>query len=839
MTRALFLLIVSFISITTFGQKPFKYAGRGIQMTEMWADSVARIPSDTVRNKTGIARIDARFFVGNGTFWTEIAGGSGTGANIYNSDGSLSGNRVLDMNGHLFDITNSGTPRNLTFDNGSQYIQLHYDMDEIEINNGHTSLKVIDGISTNMINSGTATLKTDSLPLLSARTYEFPNRSGTIALTSDTAGLRELIGGKVDSVTFTSSTCVDTINVYRAGVKTQKTFDKVNGLLSGGEVTPGANDTTFNVAAAVYNAQCVRYTSDATPITLNGNSDSAKGRIDVIGVNTSGVAFGLQGTNATNPIAPALSATQLGLATVTFPPLSDSGIVNIYNNFDFNGIDSSAYRQVTTTPDSLCFIFTSLLRSDTICSTRSTLIDSLRRLAGSVNVEARKGGVWITQFTDSVGSGGGGSQNLNQVLAVGNNTDTTINFVDTLSSNEGKQFVTIYPKGYGQTGYPNGRPAMFSGLGYQRYPGVNADGRPNVVGLLWGYNGGFNTKVISGEPTWGVRTETWYQISGAGNSEFHGVSPEFQPINGTASRRLGTWYVRNSDGYSTFTSQGDQWQYYRGASDTVLFGLGTTQMTFAPKGIGTFIIKNADSTNGSTNIALGLNGTSFSNTVSAGAQPLNKFTFTSPIDVAPGTSYGSSSATLGIVNTTVSVANKYGLAVSSQGALTTSSYGGVTIDGATTGTITPLYGRNTSATGTVSSVMIGGNGSTAAWMLRDNSIGIDWRMYLKSGDADRQLKIGFGTSTYDSLMKFRGTDGKVSIRTSLNVGAAAYPVASAALEVTSTTQGFLPPRMTATQASAISSPAEGLLVYVTNTDGTFTAKGWWGWDGAAWQKLNN
>lgn len=65
------------------------------------------------------------------------------------------------------------------------------------------------------------------------------------------------------------------------------------------------------------------------------------------------------------------------------------------------------------------------------------------------------------------------------------------------------------------------------------------------------------------------------------------------------------------------------------------------------------------------------------------------------------------------------------------------------------------------------------------------------------------------------------------------------PVASAKLEITSTTQGFLPPRMTATQASAISSPAEGLLVYVTDTNGTFTAKGWWGWEGSSWVKLNN
>ncbi|WP_075341172.1 fibrobacter succinogenes major paralogous domain-containing protein [Tenacibaculum agarivorans] len=42
------------------------------------------------------------------------------------------------------------------------------------------------------------------------------------------------------------------------------------------------------------------------------------------------------------------------------------------------------------------------------------------------------------------------------------------------------------------------------------------------------------------------------------------------------------------------------------------------------------------------------------------------------------------------------------------------------------------------------------------------------------------------------------------------------PDASAALEVTSTTKGFLLPRMTETQITAIADPAEGLLVYCTD-----------------------
>ncbi|MEI6586687.1 MAG: hypothetical protein WCL56_11410 [Sediminibacterium sp.] len=45
------------------------------------------------------------------------------------------------------------------------------------------------------------------------------------------------------------------------------------------------------------------------------------------------------------------------------------------------------------------------------------------------------------------------------------------------------------------------------------------------------------------------------------------------------------------------------------------------------------------------------------------------------------------------------------------------------------------------------------------------------------------------------------------------------PNASAKLDVTSTTQGFLPPRMTYAQKQAISSPATGLIIYCTNCGG--------------------
>ena len=60
------------------------------------------------------------------------------------------------------------------------------------------------------------------------------------------------------------------------------------------------------------------------------------------------------------------------------------------------------------------------------------------------------------------------------------------------------------------------------------------------------------------------------------------------------------------------------------------------------------------------------------------------------------------------------------------------------------------------------------------------------------------------------------------------------PAASAELDVSSTNKGFLPPRMTSAQRSAISSPAEGLLVY--QIDGS---KGYYYFIDGVWTSLTD
>lgn len=103
-----------------------------------------------------------------------------------------------------------------------------------------------------------------------------------------------------------------------------------------------------------------------------------------------------------------------------------------------------------------------------------------------------------------------------------------------------------------------------------------------------------------------------------------------------------------------------------------------------------------------------------------------------------------------------------------------------------------------------------------------------------------QIAIGYNATSNGSNTAVIGSGAITNTRIygSLLLGTNT-PESSALLAMDSFNQGFLPPRMSAISAEAIASPAEGLMVYSTDGSGvTITTKGWWGFDGTNWVKLN-
>jgi hypothetical protein len=101
-----------------------------------------------------------------------------------------------------------------------------------------------------------------------------------------------------------------------------------------------------------------------------------------------------------------------------------------------------------------------------------------------------------------------------------------------------------------------------------------------------------------------------------------------------------------------------------------------------------------------------------------------------------------------------------------------------------------------------------------------NAAGTDRAVLSVTPDAANNLVTlnSTGTNSGGFVFSSGGTERmRMTAAGNLGVGTST-PNAAALLDVTSTTKGFLPPRMTTTQRDAITSPPAGLLIYNTSTN---------------------
>jgi lysophospholipase L1-like esterase len=174
------------------------------------------------------------------------------------------------------------------------------------------------------------------------------------------------------------------------------------------------------------------------------------------------------------------------------------------------------------------------------------------------------------------------------------------------------------------------------------------------------------------------------------------------------------------------------------------------------------------------------------------------------------------------------------------GGPTTATWDSTMANGATTSR-TPIVDNNqNTATGFEVKNQNTGAAAEAYLALRSNSGSAGWELFGPGVTNETVFTASSGLSgmafaTLGNIpIKFRTnstgvTNDRLTITGSGNVGiGTTSPHASALLDLSSTTQGFLPPRLTSIQINAISSPAAGLIVWNSDSLALFkyTGVGW-------------
>jgi hypothetical protein len=263
-----------------------------------------------------------------------------------------------------------------------------------------------------------------------------------------------------------------------------------------------------------------------------------------------------------------------------------------------------------------------------ISDTSNKWMNDIRRVPGSVTVEKFKNGAWSTAYTDSVGTGGGGSQGITSVLTVGQvDTNKTIQFgypqAGFFQSQQNSPTDTIW-EGAPMVGYPfrgsdtsitNPRVFTFLGMRTHRYDVTQP---PNVIMSIArvGDEGIGNAYMRIGGLEW-----DWYN-----NYEYHPV--EMKRIGDAAAIRMQSVTMNRTTGVSTWTQRASQ-HIFSDIFDNQMLNLSRTASTLTASGTAQptlrFLTQSTDATNGGLTMATESGQTVFNFHPSSGTFHVNQW----------------------------------------------------------------------------------------------------------------------------------------------------------------------------------------------------------------------
>jgi hypothetical protein len=128
-----------------------------------------------------------------------------------------------------------------------------------------------------------------------------------------------------------------------------------------------------------------------------------------------------------------------------------------------------------------------------------------------------------------------------------------------------------------------------------------------------------------------------------------------------------------------------------------------------------------------------------------------------------------------------------------------------------------LQVKGSGSTSATDALIVQNSAGTSLFSVRDDGVAT-FSSAVSGGSFTGILRSDFLNTSNNAytVLQTNPANGNGKFYQFVSVGTSSDPVASAALDVVSTTKGFLPPRMTTAQKNAIAAPASGLMVYDTD-----------------------
>jgi hypothetical protein len=127
--------------------------------------------------------------------------------------------------------------------------------------------------------------------------------------------------------------------------------------------------------------------------------------------------------------------------------------------------------------------------------------------------------------------------------------------------------------------------------------------------------------------------------------------------------------------------------------------------------------------------------------------------------------------------------------------------------------------QGSGSTSATTSLLVQNSAGTSALTVRDDlSVAVNGAFTVANGLAGIDILLCNLFNTRNNAFNalgFNNSTGNANFWQFVSIGSSVGPVASAALDINSTTRGLLPPRMTTAEKNAIATPAAGLMVYDT------------------------